>query len=176
MQILGLILALISIGAVAGPVAGVVLVYKNNPVEMIVPSEIEALIAGSFGADEPFELPQYVSSSFDPSTQTLTATFSFANPFELDLRVNSLSADVECAIHAFNLGHAELVDPVPIDAGDTALIHMVFKWTQAAEDHFLTAHSGATSIDIELVNLGVDVSGITIETPESVSVNVPLPQ
>ncbi len=176
MQILGLILALISIGAVAGPVAGVVLIYQNNPVEMIVPSEIEDLIAGSFGADEPFELPQYVSSSFDPSTQTLTATFSFANPFELDLRVNSLSADVKCAIHAFNLGNAELVDPVPIDAGDTALIPVVFKWTQAAEDHFLTAHSGATSIDIELVNLGVDVSGITIETPESVSVNVPLPQ
>jgi hypothetical protein len=176
MQILGLILALISIGAVAGPVAGVVLVYQNNPVEMIVPSEIEDLIVGSFGADEPFELPQYVSSSFDPSTQTLTALFSFANPFELDLRVNSLSAGVECAIHAFNLGHAELVDSVPIDAGDTALIPVVFKWTQAAEDHFLTAHSGAASIDIELVNLGVDVSGITIETPESVSVNVPLPQ
>jgi len=175
MQILGLILALITIGAIAGPVAGVVLVYQNNPVEMIVPSEIEDLIACSFGADEPFELPQYVSSSFDPSTQNLTATFSFANPFEMDLRVNSLSADVKCAIHAFNLGNAELGDPVPIDAGETALIPVVFKWTQAAEDHFLTGHSGATSIDIELANLGVDVSGITIETPESVSVNVPLP-
>ena len=175
MQILGLILALISIGAVAGPVAGVVLVYQNNPVEMIFPSEIEDLIAGSFGSDEPLELPQYVSSSFDPETQTVTATFSFTNSFELDLRVNSLSADVECVIHAFNLGHAELVDPVPIDAGDTALIPVVFKWTQDAEDHFLTAHSGATSIDIKLVNLGIDVSGITIETPESFSVNIPLP-
>ena len=174
MQILGLILALISIGAVAGPVAGVVLVYQNNPIEMIIPPEIDDLIAGSFGEDEPLELPQYVSSSLNPVTQTLTATFSFTNPFELDLRVNSLSAEVECAIHAFNLGHAELVNPVPISAGDTALIPVVFQWTQAAEDHFLTAHSEATSIDIELVNLRVDVSGITIETPESVSVNVPL--
>lgn len=174
MQILGLILTLISIGALAGPVAGVVLVYQNNPVEMIIPPEIEDLVSGSLVTNEPLELPQYVSSSLNPVTQTLTATFSFTNPFELDLRVDSLSADVECAIHAFNLGFAELVNPVPIDAGDTALIPVVFQWTQAAEDHFLTAHSEAISIDIELVNLRVEISGITIETPESVSVNVPL--
>jgi hypothetical protein len=41
----------------------------------------------------------------------------------------------------------------------------------------MEAHAGAASIDIDLVNLVVDVSGITVQTPEHVSIpNVPLPQ
>ena len=41
MQKVGLVLILINILAIAGPVAGVAAVYYNNPVEMIIPADVE---------------------------------------------------------------------------------------------------------------------------------------
>jgi len=176
MNILGLLLILINVGAIAGPVAGIAVVYRANPVEMIIPPEVEEIVTGTIGTNKPIELPQYVSSNYDSATPTVVATFSFTNPFKVDLRINSLSADVECVDHVFALGHAELSNPVQINEGATAMITVIFIWTQAAADHFVTAHTGAATIDINLTNLGLDVSGITIETPENIRVNVPLLQ
>jgi len=176
MHILGVLLILVYAGAIAGPVAGVAVVYSNNPVEMIVPPEVQEIVTSTINTEKPIELPQVVSSSYDPATQTVTAVFRFANPFNVDLRINRLSADVECTSHAFALGHADLRSPVEINKGATAMITVVFLWTQTAEAHFVAAHTGATTIDINLINLGVDVSGITIQAPESLKVNVPLPQ
>ena len=176
MHILGLLLILINVGAVAGPLAGVAIVYRDNPVEMIIPPEVEEVLTSTINTNKPVELPKYVSSAYDIATKTVTATFSFTNPFKVDLKVNSLSADVECANHVFALGHAELDNPVQINEGATAMISVVFIWTQEGENHFVTAHAEAASIDVNLINLGVDVSGITIETPETMRVNVPLLQ
>jgi hypothetical protein len=176
MQILGLILILINIGAIAGPVTAVAVVYRDNPIEMVVPPEVEQIVTNTLNTARPVELPQYISSTCDPSARTVSAIFSFTNPFNLDLRINSLSADIMCIDHRFALGSARLSNPVQLDEGATAMITIVFTWTQEAEEHFQTAHPEATSIDIEMVNLGIDVSGITVQVPESINLNVPLVQ
>ncbi len=174
MHILTVVLLLINVGAVAGPVTGVAIVYQSNPIEMVVPPQVEQIISETIETSNPIEMPQYLSSTYDLATKTVTATFIFANPFQLDLKVRSLSADVECSTHAFALGYAKLPEAVRIDKGDTATITVVFVWTQAAEEHFLTALKDSTNIDMRLTNLGVDISGIKIETPENFVVNVPL--
>ena len=174
MHILAVLLLLINVGAVAGPVAGVAIVYQSNPMEMIVPPQVEQVISQAIETNNPIEMPQYLSSTYDLATKTVTATFTFTNPFQMDLKIKSLSADVECTTHAFALGYATLPEAVRIDKGATATITVVFVWTQAAEEHFLTAHKDASNIDIRLTNLGVDISGIKIETPETIVVNVPL--
>ena len=174
MHILGVLLILVNVGAVAGPVTGVAIVYNENPIEMIIPPEVEQIINDTIDTNKPVEIPQYLSSTYDTATRTVTATFIFTNPYQLDLKIKSLSADVECTTHTFALGHATLPAQVQIDKGATVTITVVFVWTQAAEEHFGTAHTGAANIDIRLTNLGVDVSGITIETPESIIANVPL--
>jgi len=176
MQILGLILVLINIGAIAVPVTAVALMNLDNPIEMVVPPKVEQIITGLTNTGGSLEPPQYVSSTVDVSSKTVSAVFSFTNPFNLDLRINSVSADVVCVAHTFALGDAELSSPVRLDKGTTAMITIVFTWTQQAEQHFMTAHAGATSVDVELVNLGLDVSGITVQVPESISLNVPLTQ
>jgi hypothetical protein len=176
MNILAVLLILIYAGAVAGPVTGVAMMYSDNPVEMIIPPEVQEIVTSTVDTEKPIELPQVVSSSYDPATQTVTAIFNFTNPLDVDLRINWLSADIECTSHAFALGHAQLSGPVEINKDATAMITVVFVWTQSAEAHFVTSHAGATTIDINLINLGIDVSGITIEAPESMTVNVPLSQ
>ncbi len=176
MQILGLLLILINVFAVAGPVTGVVVTYYSNPVEMIMPPEVEEIVTTAVDTDEAIEMPQYVGSTYDIELRTVTATFSFKNPFRFDLSINSVSADVECAAHGDFLGRAAISNPVEAKAGLTVMITVVFTWTQTAESHFLTAHSNQDSIDIKLVNLNLDVSGIVVETPESISLTAPLPR
>lgn len=176
MQILGLILVLINVGAIAVPVATVAVVYSYNPVEMIIPPQVEQIVSSTINTGESIEPPQYVSSTFDQATKTITVTFRFTNPFNLDLKIKSVSADVECAAHGFILGNASLSNPVELDARATAVINIVFTWTQEAEDHFINRHSGEESIGVKLVNLGIDVSGITVQLPESIDLIVPLVQ
>jgi hypothetical protein len=176
LHILGLILILVNIGSIAGPVAAVAVVHMNNPIEMIVPPEVEQLVTSAIGTSRPVELPQYVSSTYNVSTRTISATFSFTNTLNLDLRIKSVSADVVCIAHDFALGHARLSNPVQLDKDATAMITVIFTWTQEAEDHFQAMHSGATSLNIEMVNLGIDVSGITVQVPESITLSVPLVQ
>ena len=174
MNVLGILLVLINVGAIAGPVAGVAIVYQNDPVEMVVPPEVEEVVTSVFEPQRVIELPKYVGSTYDAASRTASATFSFSNTLKFDLSINSVSANVECATHVITLGHAELREPVKVSEGATGTITVIFTWTQTAEDHFITTHTNAKSIDINLVNLGLDVSGIEIETPERISLTVPL--
>lgn len=176
MNVLPVIFILLNVGAVAAPLAGVAVMHMDNPLEMVIPTEMQQILTSTLSTQDTIEMPQIVDSDYDLATRTVTATFSFKNPFQIDLTVNALSAQVQCTTHSFNLGNAQLKNPVQINQDTTGLITVIFLWTQTAQDHFQTAHSQATTIDITLTNLLVDVSGITIQTPESIQVNVPLPE
>jgi hypothetical protein len=176
MRKLELILFLISVVAIAAPIAGVVIVHSDNLSELIFPSEVEEILFSTINTDESIELPQYVSSSYNVSSRTAQATFNFTNPLDFTLTINSLSADLGCANHGFSLGHAALSNEVQLNGGETEDITIIFMWTEAAENHFLNEHASATSIDIELVNIQIDISGISIEIPEQVAINLPIIQ
>jgi hypothetical protein len=193
MQLLGILLVLIYVGAAVGPVAGVVIAYDGNVQEMVIPPEVQNLVTNTlsgmtssspepFNPENPtgssssanFALPQYVSSSFDLAARTVTAVFNFTNPLNLTLTINQVSADVKCHAHGFLLGHAEIPNAVEIPPAQTADITVVFAWTDAAQNHLLTSHPGETTINVDLVNISVNVSGITIETPSTYNVDIPL--
>jgi hypothetical protein len=176
MQILGLVLILINVGTIAGPVAGVALIYQNNLIELVIPPQVQQIVTDTIDTGRSLHLPQYVNSTCDPSTGTVTATFSFTNPFDLNLTINSMSADVQCHTHSFPLGHVAIINPVQLSAGETATVTIVFTYTEAAENHFQTEHAGETSIGIDLVNSSLDISGISVEAPQLVTApNVPIP-
>jgi hypothetical protein len=44
MQALGLILILINVGAIVGPIAGVVLIYRNNLQDLVIPPEVQQIV------------------------------------------------------------------------------------------------------------------------------------
>ena len=184
MQALGIALTLISIVIIVGPIVGVVMVYQNNLLGLVAPPEVQAIITQTLDevrAGNPNSpssgsiMPQYVSSMYDLATRTLTATFTMTNPLDIDISINDVSADVQCHSHSFQLGHAALSNPFQLNPGETATFGVVFTWTQTAEEHFHTEHAGQTSINVDLVNLSVDVSGLSIETPESYNIDIPIP-
>ena len=57
MQFLGLLLILINVGAIATPIAGVVIINSSNLSELIIPPEIEELIAKTSNNEESIQLP-----------------------------------------------------------------------------------------------------------------------
>jgi len=91
------------------------------------------------------------------------------------LTLNQFSAGVICSEHNFPLGSVQLRQPVEIAAGQTSLLTISGSWTQDAENHFTTAHADASSIDSSLVNVVIDVNGITIQEAGPISMgSVPM--
>jgi hypothetical protein len=174
LHVLGLILVLINVGAIAAPVTAVVVMHQNNLVEIIVPPEVEEIVTNTVSVGSSFSLPQLIDSKYNEADRTVVATFSFANPFDFELRVNSLSANVQCTGHCFILGSAGLKEAVQLNPNQSTITTVVFTWTEAAESHFKTEHAEANNISIDLVNIAIDVSGINIETPEHVNLTVPI--
>jgi hypothetical protein len=170
-----LILTAITIAINLVPIAGILLAYQNNLPGLVVPPEIDRITNGGFITEEPLEPPVFVDSQYNVTSHTVTLTFQFTNPFNFDVTINSMSADIQCDAHNFPLGHATLNNPVNIRASETATITVLGTWTQDAINHFQTAHAGAQSIDVELVGLTINVNGINVQTNEHIKIsNVPI--
>jgi hypothetical protein len=174
MQLLGLLLILLNVGAIATPIAGVVLLNSNDLSQIIIPSEIEEIISTTMVNEESIELPQYVSSSYDQSSRTAQVIFSFTNPFEFDLTLNTVSANIICLDHNVDLGHIALDEVVLIEQEETKEIIVNFIWNISAENHFLSQHIDESAIDVKLVAIRLDVSGISIEVPEEIIISLPI--
>ena len=174
MQLLGLVLVLINIGAIATPITGVIIIHSNDLSEIIIPTEVEKIISNTLNTEESIQFPQYLSSSYNTSTRTAKATFSFTNPYKFTLNLNTISSDLQCKNHQIALGQAALTDQVQINPEETEELTINFMWTQTAQTHFLKEHTSETSIDIELENIQLDISGINIEVPEQVTLTLPI--
>ena len=194
MQVLGLILILINVGAIVGPIAGVIVIYRNNLQELVVPLEVQQIVGDTINtltlsspnypsnpSSDPsgssnvnLDLPQYVSASVDPAGRTVTVVFNFTNPFDVSMTIYALSADVQCHAHSFLLGYAELSNPVEIAPMQTEDIVAVFTYTGAAQQHFQSEHAGQSTVNVDLKNITINVSGITVETPEIYNADIPI--
>jgi hypothetical protein len=173
LQLLGLLLLLLSVGSIAAPVAGVAIVHSENITEIIIPPEVETIVDETVNMASSFELPQFIEAVWDEDSYTCEVTFSFTNTFNFDLTLNEVSANIKCTEHGVALGYAELSEEVHLVPSETQVMTIIFTWTEEAENHFLSEHSGELSVDVTLTNLVLDVSGINIETPEQIVLSIP---
>ena len=179
MQKVRIILTLITIITIVGPIATELVLYRNDLSGLIIPPDLLSLINGNVNGTaitgQPIKLPQLVNSDYDPTTRTVSFSFNFTNPFKLNLTLNSMTANVECAQHNFALGKMALANPIRLGPDETVLIPVTGSWTEEAMEHFKSEHAGATTIDVYLTELNVDVSGISLKLPDKYPVkNVPL--
>jgi hypothetical protein len=187
---IGVFFVLINVITLVGPVLGVVLAYQDNLKGLVVTPQVENMMSGgSFLTGGKFDLPQFVSATPDLAGRTVSLVFEFTNPFDYDLTVKSISADIVCSEHGFLLGHASLaeptnigesatvamdfVEPTLIPAGATAELNIRADWTEEAEVHFRTEHPGAPNIDAKIVGLKINVNDITVESNAAYPISVP---
>jgi hypothetical protein len=177
MQLLGLVLVLVNIGAILGPVAGVAIIYRDNIAGLVIPPEVTQLVNETASAATQIQLPQLLNYTYDQNAKTVTVVFNFTNPLSLNVTVNSLAADVVCNEHNVLLGHVGIASPVELKMNVTAYLTVIFAWTSEAQNHFIADHASQSSIGVSLRDIVVDIGGITVEAPTSYNIgNIPIPQ
>jgi hypothetical protein len=152
--------------------------YLNNPLSLVIPPNLGEILRGSVFPSGSTELTTFKGATYNVASRTVSLTFNFANPFSFDLKINSMSASIECAFDNFPLGTAVLKNPVTVRTGETALLTIDGTWTDAALNHFQTqpVHSGQTETDVNLLGLQIDMDGMTIQMNDPIRVaHVPLP-
>lgn len=169
MEKISVILAVINILVAAGPVLGMVAVHVSNPIEVILPPEVQELTEtlGSFG--ETLQTIELINVTYNPDTRTLTLLFSITNKLNIDLEVNNIEADVICTQHSYTLGRAYLSSPVNLESGKRSYLTVVSEWTADAEQHVRSQHAGQDTIDISLVNFTVNIRGMVVQTTQPIT-------
>jgi hypothetical protein len=180
--ILSVVLVLISIGTIVGPVGAVVIIYNNDLTQLVITPQIRDIVNGNStifpafghsdneGSGDNGDLdlsglmtPVFVSVQIDEAEHTFTGIFSLTNSLNYDLTLNSLNADVQITQSNVQAGSINLGNPVTVVAGETSQITITGTWTQQAIDYITTNYPGATSINVSLTNITIDINGITIQ-------------
>lgn len=198
MQKLAIILTLIDIALIVGPIAGTALLYSNDLQGMVIPTELNEVInpgssdgGGNGGlldllnpdskltldnsTQNQLQISPPVVTEVDFNARSVTFSFNFTNPLPLDFTLQDLNGTVQCKEHNFVLGTAVLNGTVPVKASATTTVSVTFRWTQEGENHYLSAHTGDSTIDVQLINTKVNLSGIEITIAEPIDVpGVPL--
>src|SRR4030066_205330 len=65
-----LLLTLITLAIAVGPLAGVIIVYQNNLLGLIVPPELMKIMKGNFVTGESLQPPKFVGSQYDLTSRT----------------------------------------------------------------------------------------------------------
>ena len=172
-------LTILSIVIIVGPIAGVVYVYRDNLLGLVVPPEVKGLMNGSF-TESQFQPPMPVGQpQYNPETKTFTFSFKFTNPLQNEISIDDISAGIKCKDHNVFLGNVSISKPIKIAPGETAIINASGSWTQEALNHFQAQHSGPEDDDINVAfeNLNVDLAGIKVQMDELADAGwVPLPR
>jgi hypothetical protein len=184
MQAIGIVLLLISLGTTIAPVAAVVVIYRDDLSQLVIPPEIRDIMNGNStifplvnnndnqngnqnGNDGDAGLgglmsPTIVSVQSDPAAHTFSAVFSVTNPTNYDLTLNSFSANALMTQQQIPAGSVSLANPITALAGQTTQVTITGQWTQQIQDYMTTNYPGANSVEIYVKDVVIDVNGITV--------------
>jgi hypothetical protein len=120
----------------------------------------------------PLEMPQAVGSpTYDPSTKTVSFTFSFTSPFKQEYTIDTAQAGIVASDGTF-LGNLAISQPLNLVPGQTVDITALGILSDDAVNYFQT-HQG--SVNINLTNAHIEVSGLSI-TLDSINIgDIPIP-
>ena len=187
MQALSIVLLLLSIGTILGPIGAVVVIYHNDLSQLVIPPQIRDIMNGNSnliphgnsdgngnsGLDGLMK-PVFVSAQSNVAAHTFTGIFNVTNTLNFTLTLNSFSTDVEFTQANIPAGSLSLSSPVTVLAGETSQLIISGHWTQEAQDYIANNYPGATSMDITLTNIAININGITIQSAGPVQVSVPM--
>ena len=171
-------LTLLTIAIIVTPLAIEVLLYHDNLLGLIIPSEITDIVNGnndsnnsngnSNGLDgllnSQFELPQPVGDpQYNPATKTVAYTFNFTNPLQTPIEVNNLQAGIISHNDGFFLGNITIDKPLKLDPGQTADITALLILSDDAINYLRTKSETQSSINIDFADLNVNLAGIQVQ-------------
>ncbi len=183
-------LTLLTIAVTVTPIVVEVLLYHDNLLGLVIPTEISDLITGddsnsnSVGngnvfdrlLNSQFELPQLTGEpKYNPETRTLLATFSFTNPLQTPISIDRLSSGIVSHNDGFFIGNLTIDKPIRLDPGQTADIPTATLLSNDALSYLKNKSENQGSINLDLVDLNVDLAGIQVQLDKQNVGDIPIP-
>ncbi|KPV63395.1 MAG: hypothetical protein AOA66_0871 [Candidatus Bathyarchaeota archaeon BA2] len=167
---IGKILTLISITIMVGPLAFAVILYRDNPVALIMPD------IGDIS--EKFEgyIPKFEYAGHEKLSETSFRVFvNITNNSDASFTINEINFSVYCKEHSTTLlGYGSGEDlPLTIESKSLGTLSLLITITQEGRTHIETAHPGETKFDVILRDVTVVVQGITVELGKEIEVEIP---
>jgi hypothetical protein len=161
-------LTLLSIAIIVGPLIGLLYVYRDNVVGLIVPPQLKNLLSGgdSSGSQSSqllpnFQMPQPVGQ---PQYNNVTGAFVYqlnvTNPLTTQLSLSQLSAEVVGGNNV-TLGTVS-AQPISLAPGASAIINITGNLNQNEIKQLTAQNSSGTNLNVSLENVNVDVGGIKV--------------
>lgn len=192
MQVFGVVLLLISVGLIVAPVSAVVVMYRNNLPELVIPPQIQNAMNGnesfimndqvssisSEDLNDPtailnnFVMPNFVGAQVDKTSDTFSVEVNVTNPLKYDLTLNELSTDIQ-STDGQTLASVDISHPIILISGQSTLVQVEGDWTQAGNS-FITQHWYDSSITVSLANMNVNVNGISVTRTTPLTVSLPI--
>jgi hypothetical protein len=188
MRKLKIILTLVTIAISVIPIAYVVFSYRDNLEALIIPPQINDIVNGdtsningsitdnSSGLVNPnFNLPQPTGEpQYNPQTNTVTFNFTFTNPLSTPITVDKINSGIVTHDDAIFLGNLTTDQPIKLDAQQTGEITANAKLTDQAISYLKTQNQ--SQLNVDLVNLDIEVGGITVHVDRQNIGNIEIPQ
>ena len=175
MNTVGIALTLISVLCAAGPVAGLVITYQSNPVGMVVPPQVSDIVGNGFSSLSNFSMPQIVSSDYNETANTAILVFNVTNSVSINCTLKDAYAEVRSHDDQTFLANATLLNPVFMPGGQAVNVTITCVWTPEAETYFESQHAGASSINVDLTQLTINVNDVIVTLSQPIEIsNVPI--
>jgi hypothetical protein len=173
-----LCLTVLTIAIMVAPLLVELALYRDNLMGLIIPPEISDIMngggnsnGGNSAADNgggfinsDFEMPQQVGEpQYDPSTKTVSFTFSFTDPLDNPVTVDTFQAGIVSRNDGVFLGNITIDKPVTLVPGESVDITALGILSDDAINYFKAHAENQQPINIDLTNLNVDVGGIIVQ-------------
>ena len=126
-------LTLISIAIVVGPLVGVLLVYRDNLMGLVLPPEIKDLSSNSnkdsssvskFLNISVLQLPTLAGQPYyNQQTGAFSYPINFTNPLSTEISVDQISAEIKSKNSNIILGNISITQPIKIAPGANGIIN-----------------------------------------------------
>lgn len=178
-------LTLLTVALIAGPILGVVLIYRDNLVGLVLPPDNQATpgLTDSNLSNlnlTALESLQPIQPLSDPTYNQTTGTFSyplnFTNPLSQTISIDHLSVDVMDVDNNATIGTISIPDPIQVNPGDSAVLNITGNINQQVLNQFETQYGSGNNVNIALENLNVTVGGISLhldQIPDVGTIQIP---
>jgi len=163
-------LSVLSIAIIVGPLAGLLIVYRDNVVGLILPPQVKSMVTGGGSSGSLLStLSQDLSNfspqsggqlQYNPDTGAISYPFNFTNPLNTQISFEQMSAEVVGGNNV-SLGNLS-TQPTIIAPGANAILDLTGNLNKSTVSQLAAQNQGASSLNISLENVNVDVGGVKV--------------
>jgi len=164
---IGKILALISIIIVVGPLASAIILYRDNPIALIMP-DVEELTENFEGYFPTVEYAGY--EIVDPET-SFRVLLNMTNNSDDSFTFNTMNFSAYCKEHNTFLGYGYGENlPPTIPPKSSAIFRLLITFTHEGQTDIETFHRGDTDFYAVLRDVTIVVQGIAVEKGDEMDI------